>query len=119
MQTYQDLKNYEKDLTIELDRLSKYKGDYSDNIFNKHMQSEIRKELIKIERYINKYELKFKYSLAWCCKYNKEYDFNKDYFYLKDRYLLNTSLDKRNIVKKDWQDNIFILSFTYINNFGE
>jgi len=27
--------------------------------------------------------------------------------------------DNINIVKKDWQDNIFILSFTYINNFGE
>lgn len=101
MQTYQDLKNHENELQNQLDRLSKYKGDYSDNIFNKHMQNEIRKELIKIERYIYKYELKFKGSLTWCCKYNKEYDFNKDYFYLKDRYLLNTSLDKRNIVKKD------------------
>jgi len=80
MQTYQDLKNYENELQNELDILI---YNDSNSYFNKYMIKDIEKELIKIERYINKFKLKFKYSMAWCCKYNKQWNDKIDTFYIK------------------------------------
>jgi len=80
MQTYQDLKNYENELQNELDSLI---YNDSNSYFNKYMIKDIEKELIKIERYINKFKLKFKYSMIWCCKYKKQWNPNIDNFYNK------------------------------------
>jgi len=82
MKTYKELKSYQSELEVELDKLNNpiFQGDYQTQCFFKYSIITVKKELNKINRYLRKFECKFKYSLTWCCIYKKQYDFEK---YLK------------------------------------
>ena len=77
MKTYKQLKEFINELESDLNRYYKY--DINDFLINAIIKE--NENLLKYyERIKYKFECKFKYSLAWCCKYKKQYDFEK---YLK------------------------------------
>ena len=92
MKTYKELKELVNSLESDLNRYSKYpSNDFLINAIIKENEN-----LLKYyERIKFKFECKFKYSLSWCCKYNKQYNFEK---YLKHNesklkpYYLNKEL---------------------------
>jgi len=77
MRTYKQLKELVNNLESDINRYYKFAGnDFLTNAIIKENEN-----LLKYyERIKFKFECKFKYSLSWCCKYNKQYDFKK---YLK------------------------------------
>ena len=74
MKTYKELKEFINDLESDLDRYYKYpNNDFLINAIIKENENCLK--FYKRIKY--KFENKFKYSLSWCCKYNKEYDLKK------------------------------------------
>ena len=80
MKTYKELKEFINDLELELNSFNNAYHIYPSNDFLSASVKEYENLLKYYERIKYKFECKFKYSIAWCCKYKKQYDFKK---YLK------------------------------------